>query len=119
MTRQSSDLSSKGDRRRTWLLFLPAGIFLALFAASFAVMIVISTYHYAIPPKFWTAVFTSKNYLSLLTSGYSLFTIGNTLFLSLVTTVITVFFAYPIAQILVRPSSHPTRSKILLGKRER
>lgn len=108
-------MSSRGNGRKTWILFLPAGIFLALFTASFAVMIVISTYHYAIPPKFWTAVFTSKNYLSLVTSRYSLYTIGNTLYLSLVTTIITVFFAYPIAQLLVRPSSHPTRGKILLG----
>lgn len=108
-------MSKRATGPKGLVLFLPAVVFLALFTISFAVMVVISTYHYATPPKFWTAVFTGKNYLELFTSRYSLFTIGNTLFLSLVTTMITLFFAYPIAQILVRPSSHPTRSKILLG----
>ena len=78
-------------------------------------MALISAYQYDPPPRFWIAQLTGANYLSLLTSAYSLFTIGNTLLLALIATLVTLLFAYPIAQILVRPSGHGTTRRMLLS----
>ncbi|HKM50053.1 MAG TPA: ABC transporter permease [Candidatus Bathyarchaeia archaeon] len=85
------------------LLLLPSFLFLGLFTASLALMGLVSVYPYVPPPKFWGTTFTLENYLSILEDRFALFTVGNTLLIGLESTLVSVLFAYPIAQMMVRP----------------
>lgn len=91
------------SKSQVLLLLVSPILFLALFTAGLALMTFISVHPYLPPPSFWGARLTVENYLSILENSFALFTVGNTLLLGLETTLIAVLFAYPIAQLMVRP----------------
>jgi len=84
-------------------------MFLALFTVGVAFMTLISFHPYIPPPAFYGTKITTENYLSIFADRFALFTVGNTLILSLVASLLTMLFAYPIAQLLVRPGLELTR----------
>jgi putative spermidine/putrescine transport system permease protein len=97
------------DRRSILILSLPSLMFLALFTVGVALMTLISFHSYIPPPAFYGTNLTTENYLSIFADRFALFTVGNTLILSFEAMLLTMLFAYPIAQLLVRPGSEFTR----------